>query len=751
MCQLSHASEASGSDNRDEVDNSNLRGFRKRWLSSDFRSEHISVESESVPGELGESPLEGFSAVTGDFEELPFDDFSADALDRQLQHELEDDDWSRVKSEPEYDPSIAPDDLQHDEGRVTVTGDHECEYAWKHEAMNSATKRIRLFNEKHPWEMSHLSGVFGSTDLYAGTIVSGYKHSFAPHHEGIYDVLNSDISSGSTGQTGTETEPPPVKRIVLLGARRETPEEDLRRVALAKLRDLVMGDPASTNLGLSLQQLLSSGGMSHVIEQSFSDCFRAKAASTLQKRANSLWKLSLIFAELGLLQPLRFSEEQLYNALCMMREKKFGATAGQHVIEALHFLDSTAGLTMCDLAVAISGRCRGVARDMFLLKDPLKQKHPLSVPQVEWLEQLLQQAEPYEQCIVGQLLFCVHTCCRWRDAHRVKRIHVEHGKGECLIHADALSSKTSLTLDAKTRFLPYVAIGSGLLGRDWATPWLQARSAECIAMSTEEFFLPSYSERSQCWIDQPMSASEACGWLREFLLRDQPSLDAELYGSHSCKCTLLTWVGRSMSLTFSPTERRLLGHHLDPALKSMLVYSRESYTSLYAKVMKLFTLIRSREFDPDRPAIDRVLQYVEDGQSNKHSVDLSSGVTTEQSADIPEPAASDDSTDSDSSAGSDLEMNCLTMPGALPGSCHGLGDFEGLPSHAIKVHCRSGLQHVMNEDGFLLCGRQMTANFKDLSDISSPHHIDSCSQCLKVYRRQSSVVQPSLVNSLDGI
>ena len=157
----------------------------------------------------------------------------------------------------------------------------------------------------------------------------------------------------------------------LLGSRRETSDEDMRRIALAKLRDLVMGDPAATRLGLSLQHILNSGGMSHVIEQSFSDCFRAKASSTLQKRANSLWKLSLTLAELGSLHPLRFSEEQLYNALCLMREKELGATSGQHVIEALHFLDSTAGCTMCNIGAVISGRCRGVARDMFLFKDPL--------------------------------------------------------------------------------------------------------------------------------------------------------------------------------------------------------------------------------------------------------------------------------------------------------------------------------------------------------------------------------------------
>lgn len=556
--------------------------------------------------------------------------------------------------------------------------------------------------------------------------------------------MNSTTASGSTETAGVDDTPPPVKRIVLLGSRHETSDEDMRRIALAKLLDLVMGDPAATRLGLSLQHILNSGGMSHVIEQSFSDCFRAKASSTLQKRANSLWKLSLTLAELGSLHPLRFSEEQLYNALCLMREKELGATSGQHVIEALHFLDSTAGFTMCNIGAVISGRCRGVARDMFLSKDPLSQKRPLSVRQVEWLEQLMPNISTSERCIVGQLLFCIHTCCRWKDAQRVKRIYVEHGKGECLIHADAISSKTSLTLDAKTRFLPYVAIGSGLLGQDWATPWLQARVSECIVDTADDFFLPSFSERNQCWINQPMSASEACGWLREFLLLDQPSLETELYGSHSCKCTLLTWDIASLL----PNREEAAWTSFGSSFESMLVYSRESYTSLYARIMKLFTLIRSREFDPDQSAIDRVLQYVEGVLPEKPVGELTSGVAVEPSADLPEVVLDEIESDSDSSVGSDIETNCLTISGAPSRSCLEADGFEGLPSHAFKVHCRSGLRHVLNEDGFLLCGRQLTANFKDLSEISAPHRIDSCSQCLKAFQRQPSEVQSVVMNAV---
>ena len=188
----------------------------------------------------------------------------------------------------QYAPSSQSDPAYDDEGRVMVSGSVETE--WKQTALQSATKRARLYNEKLPWESSNLNGVFGSADLFTGTIASGYSHLFAPSREGIYDVLQSEMTSGISAASSSEAAIPVplVRRIVLPGARRETSDEDIRRVTLAKLRDLVMGDPAATHLGISLQHLLSEGNMSHVIEQSFSDCFRAKASSTLQKRANSL-------------------------------------------------------------------------------------------------------------------------------------------------------------------------------------------------------------------------------------------------------------------------------------------------------------------------------------------------------------------------------------------------------------------------------------------------------------------------------
>lgn len=75
-------------------------------------------------------------------------------------------------------------------------------------------------------------------------------------------------------------------------ARRELPDKDIRRAALDRLRSLLVLDLAATRLGTSIQQIANRTSSPGLIEQSVRDCFRAKASSTLQTRAGSLWRLS---------------------------------------------------------------------------------------------------------------------------------------------------------------------------------------------------------------------------------------------------------------------------------------------------------------------------------------------------------------------------------------------------------------------------------------------------------------------------
>ena len=62
--------------------------------------------------------------------------------------------------------------------------------------------------------------------------------------------------------------------ISLKKARYEPLDEDLKRRALLRFRDIVLGDPLSTQLGTSLKNRFDSGTEHHDdIDQSFRDCF----------------------------------------------------------------------------------------------------------------------------------------------------------------------------------------------------------------------------------------------------------------------------------------------------------------------------------------------------------------------------------------------------------------------------------------------------------------------------------------------
>jgi len=292
-----------------------------------------------------------------------------------------------------------------------------------------------------------------------------------------------------------------------------------------------------------------------------------------------------------------------------------------------------------------------------------------------------------------------------------------------LLFADALSSKTALTAEAKTRFLPYAAIGTGVSANGWATFWLEARKEQELTCS--DFVLPSYSERQACWLSVPMSASEATIWLREFLEGATTKFCPEMIGSHSCKTTLLTWAGRSVRLVFSHAERRLLGHHLDANMKSVLCYSRESFTSLYAKVLSMFRMIRSGEFNPDQKAIDRVVQMA-DGSEDPQM---------EATSEPPDPELPSDS-DSSIASVDDLHVGD-TFDGAPDGRMVSLFPaFPGVPEASLMVHKISGLVHIVNEDDIPSCGRPTSMHFGQYAKSPDRENLAACRQCLRAFQNR---------------
>eukprot|EP00435_Cladocopium_sp_Y103_P003901 s357_g1.t1 len=425
-----------------------LSGFRLRWRSKSDAADASEVASVQVS-----EPCADFEQLFGDLDTC--EDFS--------QHGS----WDHIPADDDgYEPEPPLDFPAGSSGVPVVYDPKQREPAWTHCAVETVTKRQKIGQPKLPWEQGPFSQVFQTGNFTQGTILDNYKDIFVPARLGCEDVLNSSITDKPHTDELAALFEPPVVSLNFRRVRHELPDEDIRRVAICKLRDLLLQDPMATQLGVSIRAMTSVAGSSASADQSIRDCFRMKASSTLQKRAGSLWRLAKLLRGIGQLNPLRVKEEQLYLVLCQLRDSGAGATAAQHMIEALHFLDATAKFLLLDIRTVVSGRCRGVAKDLYLTKNPLEQKHPLLLSHVRYLEHLFPTLPNTMKCILGQLLFCVHACCRWKDSQRLKSLTAEQGHGETLVHAEALQSKTATSAEARTRFLPYVALGTGVTGAD---------------------------------------------------------------------------------------------------------------------------------------------------------------------------------------------------------------------------------------------------------------------------------------------
>ena len=166
-----------------------------------------------------------------------------------------------------------------------------------------------------------------------------------------------------------------------------------------------------------------------------------------------------------------------------------------------------------------------------------------------------------------------------------------------------------MTKEAQTRLLPYAAISIGVSGEPWAEKWINSRAEE-LGREPDPF-LPAFSCKTGRWSTTPMSSSEATGYLQDFINECLPlpdlKIDLNKIGTHSLKTGLLTMAARSTSIKFSMSERRTLGHHIKPSDRSVLTYSREAFTSLYAKVLACFQQIQAGSFRPDSTALERIM------------------------------------------------------------------------------------------------------------------------------------------------
>ena len=162
-------------------------------------------------------------------------------------------------------------------------------------------------------------------------------------------------------------------------------DDDLRDASIAKLKHIILLDPAASRLG-ELLVPTSSRPMDEVdIRRSLDQAFSRKSSNTLYKRACALTRYVSWFDRLNHrgspLSHLRLKEFDIYSYL--------GPTAASGFIEALRFLDSVEVLTFANLDLVLSPRVTGFAYQQYLRKARLNQKDPIPCLLIAAMEKLL--------------------------------------------------------------------------------------------------------------------------------------------------------------------------------------------------------------------------------------------------------------------------------------------------------------------------------------------------------------------------
>ena len=445
--------------------------------------------------------------------------------------------------------------------------------------------------------------------------------------------------------------------------------------------------------------------------ESIADFLGAKSTSTLHNRAGPLLQYINFFKERGkTCMPLH--EFQVYDFLksCTQRAASFPRS----LLLSINFADHHFGLHGAE-SVRASGRIKGLVDILYAQRKKLVQRPPLTVKQITHLENIVHDESRaiFDRLASGYFLFLVYGRLRYSDGLQVSSMELDqrpdgYGFLECL----AERTKTSITLEKKTRHIP-IAIPLLCLGpKPWVQIWIQLR---------EEKVLPTFGDGQGAvpllttpavgggWSKMPLSVSAAAGWLRALLQGVEPEGPVKI-GTHSCKASLLSMCSK---FNMSGHSRRILGYHSGGTKESsMLVYSRDSAAGPLRDLCHMLTVIKEGRFLPDETRSGRF-------------VDMD---PTQPTDDNDDGSSSSTDTDNEEDANCEVEEEaCRNVVGAWKPERD--LDMDG------AVYVRNKLSrciHVIADEAGaeFKCGRRMSVSYETL-EAKPAFFSPACNMCFK--------------------
>ena len=342
--------------------------------------------------------------------------------------------------------------------------------------------------------------------------------------------------------------------------------------------------------------------------------------------------------------------------------------------------------------------------------------------------------------ILGTLLFCLYSRCRFGDCVRAEVEPVLDVVGaEGFIEASLRRHKTAGP--APDRLLPVVAPVLGCFVLPWAPAWLAARRALGVTACRATGLLPGVGLGGS-WLGRRMRSGEATVVLRSFLVAvsGMPDHEAAAFTAHSLKATALSWCakfGVPMGI------RRTLGYHVKPKDRMAILYSRDAVSAPLRELCKVLASVRCGAFRPDAtrsghivaapialagPSVPAAASAEPDVRAPPVAEAVGAGGDDDVLGDVDEQTASPvllaacppDSGESVGSGSSASSSSCESVE-AGPDTGHAAAE--------LIINMATKVGHYITDDGELACGLALPRRFSIVAAL--PPGARLCCRCVR--------------------
>ncbi len=454
------------------------------------------------------------------------------------------------------------------------------------------------------------------------------------------------------------------------------------------------------------------GGDLAEYRSSFELLVASRATATLTKRLNAImtylrWHRSS--QEEG--EALPPKEDALFRYFQELHQEGAAPTRAKGCLEALNLGATLVGY---DDSAMVSRRVIAAADAAFRRKPPTLQRPPLPVRIVKLLEDgVFSAATDCDRVFSGFLCMAVHCRLRFLDAARIDAEPTIEGDGPtAFVEARCRVHKGSNRPRARGLDLPAAGMAVGLTGEPWAEEWLNLRARMGLnAESDGALMLKPLA--SGVFSRKRITTTEGVIWMRELLMDGGiTGQEAAVYGTHSCKATLLSWAAKS---GMPKPDRRLLGGHAAPKDRSVLEYSRDALGEPLRKLSVLLDKVALGEFLPDASRSGRWPGFKAERAEDADETSNESTVSASSESSARTVNEEDEANELDEHMNS--VANGLDDPSSATASEDEADETVALPEGGLYQHVRYHLLHagsVLPGSGKLVCGRALTDRYRQM-------------------------------------